>query len=765
MSLIFLFPISNSFGAMTFNQKAEVHDYDTTGTTGLIAGIEFNNHGTKMFISYANKFSGSSTHFINEYNLTIPYDVSSKVYAGDGERCVLTGTDGFTIYDLEFSSDGMRLFVVSRRMAAGDQDGDKVYGFDLTSPYDISTCSLASETENLDNAVFTIGSNAGDFGYTRNASDVLNNLANHRLQGVEINNDGTKLFLIFMDTESDTVNGRLYEFNLSTPYDVSTLSIITSAGIALGTETQTGVTNPAGMRFSPNGKRLIITSHAHGGIKRVMQISLSKGFDTSSFTIDGSRILGGAGLEMSETNTQTRGAAFSGAGLKVYIGSDRDQNNDEVYEYDLVCPFNIIDGVECEAMTEGDRTGMAEAQMELARRTIDHSTNSALNRLKWIRRNKDKQDLTNLQIDINFSNQMLASLTEAVKTSAIKKNKPFKDKNVFYWSEGSISVGKVGDTNVSTSKEINANSLTIGADKFTDNNGIIGWALRYGNDHTKVGYNGSNMNADTFNLTLYNTRPSSIDNKYIDTIFGIGKLNLDILNLIDGENLVAKRSGRQMYGTVKLKDEIIKNTLTIIPSAQIDFGHTIFDSYKETGTTAMSFKKQHVKSRNIRAAIAAVDKLENEKFSIKRHGKLEYQANLKRSSNIKYTYKDDSSKSFQTKLHSGSLHNINGEIGIDIIFPENYSIFIIYERKQALDQGGLHYGYGTGYTDNLYIALGYLPGKDTEYALKLNSTDNLMTQLEIKKDIKGFDLLFNLNDDLTNLGDAREAYIELNKVF
>ena len=465
------------------------------------------------------------------------------------------------------------------------------------------------------------------------------------------------------------------------------------------------------MRFSPNGKRLIITSHAHARNTKSYQISLSKGFDTSSFTIDGSRILGGAGLEMSETNTQTRGAAFSGAGLKVYIGSDRDQNNDEVYEYDLVCPFNIIDGVECEAMTEGDRTGMAEAQMELARRTIDHSTNSALNRLKWIRRNKDKQDLTNLQIDINFSNQMLASLTEAVKTSATKKNKPFKDKNVFYWSEGSISVGKVGDTNVSTSKEINANSLTIGADKFTDNNGIIGWALRYGNDHTKVGYNGSNMNADTFNLTLYNTRPSSIDNKYIDTIFGIGKINLDILNLLDGENLTAKRSGRQMYGTVKLKDEIIKNTLTIIPSAQIDFGHTIFDSYKETGTSAMSFKKQHVKSRNIRAAIAAVDKIENEKYSIKRHGKLEYQANLKRSSNIKYTYKDDSSKSFQTKLHSGSLHNINGEIGIDIIFPENYSIFIIYERKQTLDHGGLHHGYGSGYTDNLYIALGYLPGK------------------------------------------------------
>ena len=47
----------------------------------------------------------------------------------------------------------------------------------------------------------------------------------------------------------------------------------------------------------------------------------------------------------------------------------------------------------------------------------------------------------------------------------------------------------------------------------------------------------------------------------------------------------------------------------------------------------------------------------------------------------------------------------------------------------------------------------------------LNGSENLMSKLEVKKDIKGFDLIFNLNDDLTNIGDAREAYIELNKVF
>ena len=333
--LIFILPISNSFGAMmTFNQKAEVQDYAAGGSSGLTAGIEFNNDGTKMFISYANRFDNSSVHFINEYSLTTPYDVSTKVYAGDSERCVLTGTDGNSIYDLDISSDGKRLFVVSRNAGTNnDQDGDKAYGFDLTSPYDISTCSLASETENLDNGVFTSGSNAGEYAY----AESMNNIQNHRLQSIELNNDGSKLFLLFMDALDNSVNGRLYEFNLSTPYDVSTLSIVTSAGIKIGTATQTGVTNPAGMRFSANGKKIFIVSH--GASQRVTQISLSKGFDTSSFTIDGSRILGGSGNEMSEANTQTRGVAFSGSGLKIYIGGDRGQRptlKDEVYEYDLV---------------------------------------------------------------------------------------------------------------------------------------------------------------------------------------------------------------------------------------------------------------------------------------------------------------------------------------------------------------------------------------------------------------------------------------------
>ena len=104
-------------------------------------------------------------------------------------------------------------------------------------------------------------------------------------------------------------------------------------------------------------------------------------------------------------------------------------------------------------------------------------------------------------------------------------------------------------------------------------------------------------------------------------------------------------------------------------------------------------------------------------------------------------------------------HNLNGEIGLDIVLPDSYSIFVVYERKQAFDNSH------SGHNDNLYIAIGYLPGKNTEYAFILNGSENLMSKFEIKKDINGFDLNFNINDDLTNIGDSREANIELNKVF
>ena len=279
--LFLLIPLSSSYAAMVeLNQSITINTRNVldagTGSDhqdfGVAAGIEFNKDGTKMFTSFANqacvqtnKETGESeqgevcnsttynvsfrAQVINTYNLSTPYDISTQSFAGDSERCEMTDLDAGdngtfrTVYDLELSSDGMKLLVVTRNLG-NDADDDKAYVYDLSSPYDISSCSQSSTTTNLDSSTFTDGSRAGTTSSGRE---------DHRLQGVEINNDGTKLFLLFYDEADASIHGRLYEYNLSTPYDVSTLSLVTSAGIELG-DTATEVDNPAAVRFSPNGK-------------------------------------------------------------------------------------------------------------------------------------------------------------------------------------------------------------------------------------------------------------------------------------------------------------------------------------------------------------------------------------------------------------------------------------------------------------------------------------------------------------------------------
>jgi len=753
-----LIPISNSFGAMvTHNQTVTV----SGSSSGIVAGIEFNNDGTKMFTSYAQPTGKwGDPHFIQEYNLSTPYDISTRVYTGDSERCELTGTvtgSGYQIYDLDFSSDGMKFFIVSRH-SGGDGRlplGDRVYGFDLTSPYDVSTCALATLQEALDTTALTTGSNAGDFDHT-----TLND--KHRVQALEINDDGTKLFLTFMDNNANGVGARLYEYNLSTPYDVSTLSIVTTAGIEIPTSTLNGVENPNGMRFSANGKRIFIISHSEGTAS-ITQISLSKAYDTSSFTLDG-RLNINSGLSPNNNN-EPRGVAFSASGLKLYIGSDFNQGAaDHIMEYDLVCPFTIIAG-KCPPITENSvRTGIAIAQIEVATRTIEHSTDTALNRLKWIRRNKDNQNLTNLNLDLNFTNPMLASLAKVVKNSATRKKT--KDQNqeqeqeqdIFFWSEGSIAIGRVGETKVSSFKKFKTDAITVGADKFTKNNGITGLAFRFGKDDVEVGSAGSNLDTDTYNLTHYTSSPIKDDTKFIDTVIGVGALNFDILSVLDGQRVTAKRDGKQIYGTIKLKDEIKKNNLILIPSGQIDLGYTLLNDYQESGNAAMKFKKQGVQSRNARLSIAAAEELENEKYKIRKHGKLEYKANLHRSSNIKYSYVSDAtSGEFDTKLHSGALHNLNGELGIDIILPDSFSIFLIYERNQALE---------VGHTDKIHLAIGFLPNKKTNYAYKLAGSEHVGSEFKISKKINDFEIDFTLNNqDALRPNTIEEAMLSLRQIF
>ena len=111
---------------------------------------------------------------------------------------------------------------------------------------------------------------------------------------------------------------------------------------------------------------------------------------------------------------------------------------------------------------------------------------------------------------------------------------------------------------------------------------------------------------------------------------------------------------------------------------------------------------------------------------------------------------------FNEKLYSGALHNIKGEIGIDIVLPNSSSIFLIYERDQALDYG---------HTDKIHIAIGYLPNKETNFRFSIDGSDKLKSNYSLTKNINGFIIDFILSNNLLRPEDYDEAFINITRKF
>ena len=677
-----------------------VQNFDVSDQATRPRGITFNNDGSKMYIV------GQDSDKVHEYNLSINFNVSTASFV----HSFSVSSQENVPSSVKFNNDGTKMFIVGTQRS-------RVHEYILSTAFNISTASHES------------------FVSVKSEEDCA--------WALDFNNDGTKMFITGC-TGAGANNEDINEYSLNVGFDLSAgVNFVQLKDLTYPMSLNESEDEPFGIEFNGDGTRMFMVGTKGNDVN---QYSLSIAFDISTLSFEG-------GLVVDNEEGNPSGVAFSNSGLRMFIIGT---HGDEVNEYHLNCPFNLFKG-KCPSIIENsDRTGIAEAQIELANRTIILPTNLALNRLKWIRRNKDEQNLTNLNIDFNFTNQKLASLTKVVKTSASKIKKTNEKKDIFYWSEGSFAIGRIGDTSIASTRKIDTDAVTLGADKFTNDNGIKGLAFRIGRNNIDVGNSGSNLDTDTYNITYYTTSPIKDDTKFLDTVIGFGSLNSDILTMLDGKKLIAQRTGNQLYGTLRIKDEIKKDNLTYIPSGRFDIGHTILQDYDEKGTGAVHVDEQHIRSKKIRAGLAAVEDLSDDDYTYKRHGKIEYVADIDRSSNFKYSYSGDTSTSFNDTLHTGALHNLNGEIGFDIIFPEHYSIFVIYERNHA---------FGSGYTDNIYIALGYLPHKDTEYAFSINGSENLMSQFKIKKNINGYDLSFNLNDDLTNLGNNKEASINLNKVF
>ena len=120
---------------------------------------------------------------------------------------------------------------------------------------------------------------------------------------------------------------------MSTAFDLTTISLVTSGGIELEDETK----NPNGLVFSPDGTRLWTLDHQNDSAD-VTQISLNVAYSTNSFTIDCTVDI--EDLNGIDSFDEPRGITFSTSGLKMYVGTDQnnpgDDGGEHMNEIDLI---------------------------------------------------------------------------------------------------------------------------------------------------------------------------------------------------------------------------------------------------------------------------------------------------------------------------------------------------------------------------------------------------------------------------------------------
>ncbi|MEN7548787.1 PKD domain-containing protein [Rapidithrix thailandica] len=244
--------------------------------------LSFNHDGTKMFVL------GGVGKDIKEYLLSIPFDVSTAVYAGDDEKFSVAAQEKNPVSFL-FNTDGSKMFVLGH-------DGRDVKEYQLSTPFDVSTATYAGDSQRFSLAAQVSSPHSLAFSH-----------------------DGTKMFVLERNKQD------IYEYSLSTAFDVSTAIY---AGDSQRFSVSAQETSPTSLAFNHDGTKMFAVGTSGDDIN---EYSLSTPFDVSTATYAGD-------LERFSVVAQERhpkSLVFNVDGTKMFVVGTM---GNEIIEYSLVAP-------------------------------------------------------------------------------------------------------------------------------------------------------------------------------------------------------------------------------------------------------------------------------------------------------------------------------------------------------------------------------------------------------------------------------------------
>ena len=403
--------------------------------------------------------------------------------------------------------------------------------------------------------------------------------------------------------------------------------------------------------------------------------------------------------------------------------------------------------------TDKDVIGTIDAQNVLVQKTMTEFISTVNHRLRYLRQNRVNDNLSKNNIKLDFGNALLTSLAETVQIGNMSSTKLIPD-DWSSWSEGTISITKIGDTSNSSSKEIDSQGIAVGFDKKLNDNDLLGFAVQYGQSDTDIGTSGSGIDTKNYNISIYRTKPLD-DNNFIEGTIGVGQIKSDLVRKNGSNTLTGSRDGNQIFGSINYGKTFSKKDFNLTPIGRIDLGYTELDAYTEIGKDALSYDKQTVESGLASLGLEVNDIIKFNQSNLKPFGKVEYGLDFSNSSDAKMHYVSDTSTTYTYTQGVNSTHLLSGEIGFNFESKENLLITTSYKRIQGSE---------SEHSDTIKFGVNFKSKRETEYAMKLDGSEDLAAGFDISKNIDGFDLNFNAEQAFNENGD-QEANVSLSRKF
>ena len=695
---------SNAFAFIEFKQS-KVISSDTPG----VRGINFKPDGTIMYVTGRRDVDGDT---VIQYSLTTPFDISTATKTSETVLEILDADDADDKIDrphaIEFKPDGKVMYVIHSLTGY-----KSVEQFDLTTAWDTSTLSY--------NTRFSVSNN-----------DV-------QLRGLTFKPDGTRMYI------GQTTYGKVLQYDLATPWDVSSATNLVESSSYLSQEN-----NIRNIQFTSDGTIMYLGGNGGNDINKY---TLSTAWDVSTLNHITSYSVS---AQTGTTNTIMTGLIFAANFTKLYVTADAGTVN-TIFEYSVACAGIIT----CDPINDKDITAIIEANVELSKRIIKNNTLPIFHRIEWLRRHKNKDNLSNLNAEIDFTNKKISKLVTALKNSKKEIDRSYDSDDWFQWSEGRVSLGKNKSLN-SSSRDFHSYGISVGADKIKDDDrdAMHGYVFQYGNDNVDIGYKGSKLETDAYSFALYNTKLRD-DHVFTDALIGVSLLDIDQKRVIYGNILEGNREGQQIYGSFNFGKRIVDEDLNLNPGIKLDLGYTKLKAFRERTVVgdsladALLYKEQNIKSALITLGVLLdkTDKDKEEDEIVNHHGRLEYIADLSPSSDAEFYYLNSQSTVYNHNVENKSKHNFRIGYGFDVTSISGWSLVGNFERFQS----------AKSHSNEIYLSVGYVPIDEMKFVFDINNFEN--TSLSLTNNVNGFDLKMSSNYNFLSDVPDYGANIEISNKF